>query len=86
MNSGSEHSATPTWCGVESSGDSALRDARRTTTPVGHFGLIDLVTLIVLRGEARRLSDGAVDVHHSAANATNQMMVVVINPVFVTGG
>ena len=51
--------------------------------PVDDLGLVDLVPRVVGRGQARRGTDGAVDVDHAAAGATDQMVVVVADPILV---
>ena len=53
----------------------------RTAAPVGDLGLVDLVALVVGRREAGRGADRAVDVDHAAADATDQMMVVVADAI-----
>ncbi len=40
---------------------------------------------VVIRRQTRRLANGAGDIDGLPANATNEVMVVVANPVFVTG-
>jgi hypothetical protein len=51
--------------------------AIRTATPIGDLGLVDLIALVVARGETRGGADCAVHVNHTPAASTNQMMVVV---------
>ncbi len=53
----------------------------RTAPPVGDLGLVDLVAPIVERPEARRGADRAVNVDHTAADSTNQVVMVVADPV-----
>jgi hypothetical protein len=57
--------------------------ALRTTAQVGDFGLVDLVAHVVGRRQARGSADGAIDVDDSAALATYQVVVVIINATFV---
>lgn len=64
---------------------SAVSLALGTTAPVGDLGLVDFVAHIVGCGEARGGADRAVDVDQAAANATNQVMVVVVDSIFVAG-
>ena len=54
-----------------------LTHAIRTATPVDDLGLVYLVTLAVHRRETGRESDCAVHVDGAAADATDQMVVVV---------
>lgn len=63
-----------------------MRDALRASAPVNHLGLIHLVAGSLGGGEARGRADRAVDIHHPAAGATDQMMVVVTGPVLVARG
>lgn len=56
-------------------------EAIRTPSPVDHFGLVDLVALVLRRGEAGSGADGAVHVHHAAARAADQMVVVVADAI-----
>ena len=72
--------------GVQASGDSTLGHALGTSSPVGHFGFVDLVALIVVRREARSLTDRAVDVDDAPADPTDQVMMVVVDPVLVSCG
>src|SRR5262245_40295269 len=54
-----------------------------TAAPVGDLGLVDLEALVVGRGETRRGTDRAVDVHHAAAVAADQMVMVVAYAILV---
>ena len=58
-----------------------LRDAIRTAPPVGDLGLVDLVAPVVDRRETRGGADRAVDVDHAAADSTDQMVVIVADPI-----
>ena len=58
-----------------------LRRHIRTAAPVGDLGLVDLVAPVVDRRETRRGADRAVDVDHAAADSTDQMVVVVADPI-----
>ena len=71
------------WFGGEGAGDWARQSG--TAAPVGDLGLVDLVALVVGRREARSGADGAVHVDHAAADATDQMMVVVADPILEAG-
>jgi hypothetical protein len=51
-----------------------------TAAPVGDLGLVDLVAPVVVRRETRGSADCAIDVDHTAADSTDQMMVVVADP------
>jgi len=59
--------------------------AIRTAPPVSDLGLVDLVALVVGRGEARGRADRAVDVNDAPADSTDQMMVVVADSIFEAG-
>lgn len=59
--------------------------AIRTSSPVSDLGLVDFVALVIGCGEAGRRADRAVDVNHTPADSTDQMMVVVADPVFEPG-
>lgn len=63
-----------------------MRDALRASAPVDHLGFVHLVPRSLGGGEARGRADRAVDIHHPAAGATDQMMVVVTSPVLVARG
>ena len=58
-----------------------VRDSR-TAPPVCDLGLVDLVAATVVRREARRCADRAIDVDHAAAVSTDQVMVVVADAIF----
>jgi hypothetical protein len=60
-----------------------LRDAIGTAAPIGDLGLVDLVALVVGRGETRGLASRALDVHDATADAADQVMVVVANAILV---
>ena len=62
---------------------SALLLARRTTPPVNDLGFVDLETVIIVRGEARRHPDRAIDIVHLAAASADQVMMVVIDSILV---
>ena len=53
--------------------------------PVGDFGFVDLVALVVARSETRGVADGAVHVDHAAADSTDQVMVVVADSILEAG-
>jgi hypothetical protein len=57
-----------------------------TSTPVRDVGFVDLVAVVVGRGKARRRTYGAVDVDETAAVATYEVMVVVIDAILVARG
>jgi hypothetical protein len=63
-----------------------LSDAIRTAPPVRDLGLIDLVALVVSYLKTRCRADRAVDVHHPAAQSTDQMVVVVANAILEASG
>jgi ribosomal protein L14 len=56
------------------------------STPVRDVRFVDLVAVVVRRRETRRRSNGAVDVDETAAVATDEVMVVVIDAILVAGG
>jgi hypothetical protein len=58
-----------------------LRDTIRTAPPVGDLGLVDLVAPVVDRRETRGGADPAVDVDHTTAGSTNEVVVIVANPI-----
>jgi hypothetical protein len=60
---------------------SVLGQAIRTAPPVGDLSLIDLVALVVHRRETGGGADRAVDVDQTTADSTDQMVVVVADPV-----
>ena len=59
-----------------------LRQAIRTAPPIGDLGFIDLVAVVVGRRETRRVSSRAVYIHHTTADATDQMVVIVTDAIF----
>jgi hypothetical protein len=71
---------------IEASRCSALSLTLRTSAPIDDLGFVDLEAQVVGRRETGSEADRAVDVVHNAADATNQVMVVVIDPVLVEGG
>ena len=63
-----------------------LSKAIRAASPVGNLRLIDLIAVIVVRREAGRFADRAVDVHHAPADSTNQMVMVVADAILEARG
>jgi hypothetical protein len=59
--------------------------ARRTTPPIDDLGFVDLETVIIVRGEARRRPDRAIDVEHAPAASADQVMMIVTNSILVPG-
>jgi transcriptional regulator GlxA family with amidase domain len=63
---------------------------RQTTggasAPIDHLCLVDLVPRVVGRDQARGVADRAVDVDHLTAGTTDQMMMVVADPILITSG
>jgi hypothetical protein len=55
-------------------------------TPIDNFGLVDLEPGVVVRGEARNLTDGAIDIDRAPARTADEVMVVVSHPDLVAGG
>ena len=60
---------------------SGFPEAFRTTPPVHDLGFVDLVALAVHRRETRRKSDRAVNIDRAAADAADQMVVVVADAI-----
>jgi hypothetical protein len=59
----------------------AFRLALRTATPEGHLRFIDLETLVIAGSQTGCLAHSAVDIDHTAAISTDQVMVVVGDPI-----
>ena len=57
----------------------------RTATPVDDLGLVDRVTAVVGRRKAGSGADRAVDIDQTAADSTDQMVMVVADPILVPG-
>ena len=55
------------------------------STPVRDFRLVYLIALVIDRSETRGGADRAVDVDDAAADAADQVMVVVADSIFVAG-
>lgn len=49
------------------------------------LGLVKKETVVVVGGEARGRSDGAIDVVHQITPSANEMVMIVSNPVLVAG-
>src|SRR4051812_2505491 len=62
------------------------RLARGAETPEDDLRLVDREAVVVGRGQAGRLADGAVDVLRRAAGAADDVMVVVADARLVEGG
>jgi hypothetical protein len=60
---------------------SGLSQAIGTPPPVGDLGLVDLVAPVVDRRETGGGADRAVHVDQTAADSTNQMVVIVADPI-----
>jgi len=58
-----------------------FRLAPRTATPEGHLRFIDLKTLVITSGQTGRLTHSAIDINYTTAISTDQMVVVVGNPI-----
>jgi hypothetical protein len=71
----------PAWQAEGFSSGASLGQTVRTAPPVGDLGFLDLVAPGVGRLETGGGADRAVDVDHAAADATDQMVVVVTNPI-----
>ena len=61
-------------------------DAIGTAAPIDDLGLVDLEPGVVVRGEARYLTDGAIDIDRAPARAADEMVVVVPHPDLIAGG
>jgi hypothetical protein len=59
---------------------SGLGQALRTASPVGDLGLADLVAHVIGRDETRGGADRAIDVDQTTADSTDQMVMVVADP------
>ena len=62
-----EPRGTGTDSSVSSRPGRGVGEALGAAAPVDHLGLVDLEARVVGGGQARRGTDGAVDVHHAAA-------------------
>jgi hypothetical protein len=60
--------------------------ARPAATPEGHLGLVDREPVLLVRRQARRRADHAVDVDGVPAVPADQVVVVVADPRLVSGG
>jgi hypothetical protein len=60
---------------------SSVCQAIRTPPPVGDFGLVDFVTTVVGRSETRGGAHRAVNIDDSAADAADQMVMVVADAI-----
>src|SRR5438270_6436532 len=68
--------------GATAGGD-RRRDAVGASAPIDALGFVDLVARVLGGCQARRLAHGAVDIHHPAAGSADEMVVVVVDSVFV---
>ncbi len=57
-----------------------------TAAPVDDLGLVDLITGVVGRSQARHGTHGAIHVDHLAAGATDQVVMVVTHPILISCG
>jgi hypothetical protein len=62
-----------------------MSQAIRTAPPVGDLRLVDLVAPFVDRRETRGGADCAVDIDETAADSTDQMMMVVADAILEAG-
>ena len=83
---GSELALTSDSRWIKASRRSAVSLALGTPSPVDHFGFINLVAEVVGRRETRSESDCAVHILHASTDATDQVMVIVIDSTFVERG
>lgn len=65
---------------------SGLGHTIRAASPIGDLGLVDLVALVVDRRQAGSGANGAVHVDQAAADATDQVVVVVAHAIFEACG
>ena len=65
---------------------SSCRETLGAFSPIHNLGLIDLVARVVRRGQAGRIPHRAVHIDHLPAITANEMMMIVVNPVFVSRG
>ena len=61
-------------------------DAIGTLAPIDDLGFVDVEPGGVVRGEARYVTDGAIDIDRAPARTADEMMVVVPHPDFIAGG
>jgi hypothetical protein len=59
---------------------------RRAETPVGDLRFVNLVAVVIRRRETRRRAHRTVNVDDSLARSTDQMMVVIVDPILVASG
>src|SRR5258708_2787914 len=57
-----------------------LGQALRTASPVGDLGLVDLVAHVIGGRETRGGADHAIDVDQTTTDSTDQMVMVVADP------
>jgi hypothetical protein len=55
----------------------------RASTPVGDLGFIDFVALVVRRFKAGSCADRAVHVDDACTITTDQMMMIVVDSIFI---
>src|SRR5947209_7741750 len=61
------------------------RDALATSAPINDFGFVDLVAPRIGGREAGGVTDRTIDVDHLIARPTDEVVVIVTNPVLVPG-
>jgi hypothetical protein len=66
--------------------DRSRSDALGTSAPVDDLGFIDLVAEVIGGRQARSVVDRTVDVDHPIAGSTDEVVVVVPDPVLVASG
>jgi len=71
------------WCSVVGR---SRRETLGASAPKDHFHLIDLIARVVSGRQARRVAHGAVDVDRFSATATDNMVVIVTDPILSLGG
>ena len=60
-----------------------LRDTHGADSPINHFRFINAETCRVGSGQARRFTDGAVDIDRLSTGATDRVVVVVADPILI---
>ena len=63
-----------------------MSHALGTAAPVGDLGFVDLIPVVVFRRQTRGIANCAVDIDQTAADSTDQMVVVVANAILEASG
>jgi hypothetical protein len=57
--------------------------ALRAAAPIHDFGLVDLKSHVISGAKTRCRADGTININDASTNAANQMVVIIVNSVFV---